>query len=94
MMQQPQQASEIRSVRATLPEQTPREQSLYTVAQFAEIEPAFTEAALRCLIFNAEERHASSGIIQGNGMRESGALIRLGRKVLIQRAKFLEWVQQ
>ena len=81
------------AVSATFPEQTPRTQSLFTVAQFAEEEPAFTEAALRNLIFKADQRHASTGVIAGNGMIESGALVRIGRKVLIHRAKFLGWVQ-
>ena len=95
MTQRPQHTSEIRSaVHATRPEQTSREQSLYTVAQHAEVEPAFTESALRNLIFKADSRHASNGVIPGNGMIESGALVRIGRKVLIHRAKFLEWVQR
>ena len=81
-------------VGAITSEQKPRSQSLFTVAQFAEEEPAFTEAALRNLIFKAEVRHSSAGIIAGNGMIESGALVRIGRKVLIDRAKFLAWVQQ
>ena len=95
MPQQSQHTSDIRSaVRATLPEQAPREPALYTVAQFANVEPAFTEAALRCLIFKAEERHSSAGVIPSNGMIECGALVRIGRKVLIHRAKFLAWVQK
>lgn len=70
------------------------QQTLYTVEQFAKIEPAFTAAALRCLIFKADTRQSTKGIILGNGLIECGAVIRTGRKVMIHRAKFLEWVTQ
>ncbi len=75
-------------------EQTPREQSLYSVAQFAEVEPAFTTGALRNMVFKADVRHASNGVIPGNGLLACGAIVRIGRKVLIHRTKFLEWVQR
>ncbi len=72
---------------------TPPSAQLYTVAQFAERQPAFTEAALRALIFNAEPRHSTRGEISGNGLIECGALIRIGRKVLIDETQFLEWAR-
>ena len=95
-MTQPQQLrSETRSaVLATLPEPARREPALYTVHQFAEIEPAFTQAALRNLIFKAEPRQSSKGPIPGNGLIEYGAIIRTGRKVMIHRERFLAWVQK
>ena len=65
---------------------------LYTVEQFAQRQPGFTEAALRNLIFKADARHSSKGLIAGNGLIERGAIIRLGRKVLIDETKFLNWV--
>ena len=67
--------------------------TLYTVEQFANVEPVFTAAALRNLIFKAETRHSSKGEIPGNGLIECGAIIRCGRKVMIHRERFLEWVQ-
>ena len=69
-------------------------QSLFTVNQFSDAEPAHTRAALRNLIFKARPRHTTKGTIPGNGLVESGAIVRLGRKVLIDREKFLNWVQQ
>lgn len=72
----------------------PPQPTLYTVEQFAKTEPAFTPAALRNLIFKAEPRHSSKGIIPGNGLIECGGIVRRGRKVMIQRASFLAWVQQ
>jgi hypothetical protein len=54
-----------------------------TVAQFAEKQPAFTGASLRALIFNENS----------NGLAKSGAVIRIGRKVLINEELFFGWVQ-
>ncbi len=69
-------------------------QIYFTVKQFANAEPAFTEASLRGLIFKANSRNASLGNIKGNGLIETGALIRIGRKVLIHRSCFLRWLQR
>ncbi|MEO8003326.1 MAG: hypothetical protein ABI771_00330 [Betaproteobacteria bacterium] len=80
-------------IRAPFPETSPR-QTFYTVEQFATAEPAFTAAALRNLIFKAEARHSSKGEIPGNGLIESGSVVRRGRKVMIHRERFLEWVQK
>jgi hypothetical protein len=94
MTQQTQKATAIAAaVSSTLPN-APPQPTLYTVEQFPTVEPSFTPAALRNLIFKAQPRHSSRGVIDGNGLLESGAIIRIGRKVLINRAKFLEWVQQ
>lgn len=81
------------AIRAAYPDLPPR-QVFYTVAQFAEAEPAFTQAALRNLIFKAEPRHSSKGVIPGNGLIECGAIVRRGRKVMIHRERFLAWVQK
>ncbi len=80
------------AIHAAYPE-IPPHQTLYTVEQFAKVEPAFTPAALRNLIFKAEPRHSSKGEIPGNGLIECGAIIRCGRKVTIHRQRFLKWVQ-
>ena len=81
------------AIRAAYPEVIQR-QTLYTVEQLAATEPAFTAAALRNLIFKAEPRHSSKGKILGNGLSECGAIVRSGRKVMIHRERFLEWVQK
>lgn len=67
--------------------ETPR---FLTVKQFAETHRAFTQASLRSLIFAAQSRKSSQGVIPGNGM--GAAVVRIGRKVLINEAKFFEWV--
>ncbi len=54
-----------------------------TVNQFIEEYPAFTTGGIRSLIFNE----------QSNGLSQSGAIVRIGRKVLIDEAKFFGWVQ-
>jgi hypothetical protein len=71
-----------------------RSMKLHTVAQFTVAHPAFSEAALRYLIFKAERRHSSNGEIPGNGLIEAGAIIRIGRKVLIDEDRFFDWVRQ
>lgn len=64
-----------------------------TVRQFNQRNPAFSESALRNLIFKADERQGANGPIPANGLIEAGALIRIGRKVLIDEARFFEWVE-
>ncbi len=56
---------------------------LSTVHQFCEHHPVFTEGGLRYYIFNAET----------NGLQKSGAIVRLGRRVLINEDKFFNWVE-
>ncbi|PLX76124.1 MAG: hypothetical protein C0607_06055 [Azoarcus sp.] len=64
-----------------------------TVRQVAQAYPAFTEAALRDLIFKAADRFNSRGDrIPGNGLAEAGAIIRIGRKVLIDFDAFESWL--
>ncbi|MDN0074019.1 hypothetical protein QU481_03835 [Crenobacter sp. SG2303] len=67
---------------------------LKTVNQFSEAHPAFTPAALRGLIFKANPRITHEGEVQGNGLIEAGAIVRLGRRILIDEAKFFNWVEQ
>lgn len=69
---------------------------LLTVAQMAELPEyrhAFPVSSLRHLIFQAEDRKDSKGgTICGNGLAEAGAIIRLGRKVLIDVDRFDRWL--
>jgi len=55
---------------------------LSTVRQFSEHHPAFTQGALRNLIFNART----------NGL--GVALVRIGRRVLIDEAAFFTWIDR
>jgi hypothetical protein len=54
-----------------------------TVNQFADKHPAFTKGGLRALIFNGNT----------NNLAKSGAVVRIGRKVLIDETKFFNWVE-
>lgn len=54
---------------------------LFSVRQFSEKHPAFTESALRALIDKARERNSSRGVVPGNGL--APAILRIGRRVLI-----------
>lgn len=58
-------------------------QSKYTVKQYAAKEPAFTESSLRAIIFNEHK----------NGLANFKAVVRVGRKVLIDHANFQEWIE-
>lgn len=52
-----------------------------------------TAGALRHHIFQSDDRLASDGnVIKGNGLKQSGAIIRLGRKILIDITAFDLWV--
>lgn len=68
--------------------------TFFTVGQFPKVEPAFTESSLRNAIFKAGPRMTSRGEIPGNGLLEAGAIVRIGRKVLIHREKFLAHVER
>lgn len=65
-----------------------------TVTQFCNDNPAFSQSAMRGLIFKAEQRITHEGTKPGNGLIEAGAIIRIGRRVLIDEAKFFAWVRQ
>lgn len=56
--------------------------TLSTVKQFHERHPAFPEGGLRHRIFHAES----------NGLAESGAIVRNGRRVLIDEERFFDWL--
>ncbi len=57
--------------------------TLSTVNQFTTKQPAFTLGGMRSLIFNENT----------NGLAKSGAIVRIGRKVLIDDAKFFAWIE-
>jgi hypothetical protein len=57
--------------------------TLSTVNQFTAKHPAFTLGGLRSLIFNETT----------NNLKSSGAVVRIGRKVLIDDAKFFAWIE-
>jgi len=74
-------------------ESVPRD--LFSVAQFSERRPAWTQAALRNFILNSEDRINSRGErIPGNGLAEAGAIVRVGRRVLIDEGAFFRWIAE
>jgi hypothetical protein len=72
-------------------ESAPRD--LLSVAQFSEKFPAFSQAAIRNLILNSADRLNSRGErVAGNGLAESGAVLRLGRKILLSESRVFAWI--
>lgn len=78
----------------SLPTKQPTDHVLLSIRQFSEKHPAFTLAGLRHLIFLSEERQCSKGKLPGNGLKESGAILRCGRKVMIDETRFFAWLDQ
>jgi len=64
---------------------------LLTVRQFSAAFPAFSEGALRSLIFLAEPKWTSRGSTPGNGF--APAIRRIGRRVYIDPQAFFECVE-
>jgi len=54
-----------------------------TVNQFCEKHKAFKVGGVRSQIFNEHQ----------NGLAKSGAIVRIGRKVLINEPKFFAWIE-
>jgi hypothetical protein len=61
---------------------SPHIRQLSTVNQLTEKYRFVTPGAIRCHIFNADS----------NGLEESGALVRIGRRVFIDEEKFFDWI--
>jgi hypothetical protein len=54
-----------------------------TVQQFIAKHTAFNTGGVRSIIFNEHQ----------NGLAKAGAIVRIGRKILIDEAKFFAWVE-
>ena len=54
-----------------------------TIKQFCERNPAFTQGGIRHNIFFEET----------NGLKESGAIVRNGGRILIHEIKFFAWIE-
>ncbi len=66
---------------------------LATVRQVSQAYPVFSASAIRDLIFKAEDRLTSRGdVIPGNGLAAAGAIVRVGRRVLIDLDAFEDWL--
>jgi len=78
------------AIKSAYPDLPPQPRMLLTVRQFSDKHQAFTQGSLRNLIFLAENRKTSKGVIKGNGL--DVALVRIGRKLLIDERKFFQWI--
>ncbi len=66
---------------------------LHTVAQFADRFNAWSQPSIRNLILNSADRISSRGErVSGNGLASSGAIVRVGRRVLIDEQAFFRWI--
>ena len=62
----------------------PNKRTLFTVSKFSEKHKVFlTEGGLRFQIFNAHN----------NGLASKGAIVRIGRRVLIDEERYFSWVE-
>lgn len=72
------------------------DQTLFTIRQLVCL-PEFsflTENAVRHYIFYSKERpSADGGMLPANGLAEAGALVRIGRKILISVPEFRNWIR-
>ncbi len=84
-----QDATVSQAFKSTYPD-VPQPPTLLTVRQFSDKHSAFPQGSLRNLIFLSENRKTSKGTIIGNGL--DIALVRIGKKLLIDEAKFFKWV--
>lgn len=55
-----------------------------TIQQLVEKHPCFTKGGMRYYLFNSKF----------NGLDDSQAIIRIGRKILIEEEKFFEWINK
>ena len=56
-------------------------QRLFTVNQLVDAEPALTRGGIRHILFH-----------RGQDLEQAGIVLRLGRKILIDRDKFIAWL--
>ena len=57
---------------------------ILTVSQLAQAIPALSEQSIRWQLFNREK----------NGLAESGAILKVGRRVLIDLPIYLAWMRE
>ncbi len=80
------------AIKAAYPELPSQSRTLLTVRQFSDKHPAFPQGSLRNFIFLAESRSTSKEKIKGNGL--DIALVRIGRKLLIDEDRFFQWIDE
>ena len=66
---------------------------LFTLKAFAQRHSSFlTLPALTNLVFKANQRHSSRGVVPGNGLNEAGAIVRVNGRVLIDEDRYFAWL--
>lgn len=63
--------------------QTENNPQLFTVRQFCEKQPAFTAGGIRSMLFYKMDE-----------AEKAGAVVRFGRRVLIDEPRFLAWIRE
>ena len=67
--------------------------TLRQLSRIPEYSAVFTEARLRTLVATAESRLGARGQpIPGNGLKEAGAIVRIGRRIYFDLLRFEAWV--
>lgn len=56
-------------------------QTLFSVSQLIEVEPALTKGGIRHVLFH-----------RGPDLEAQGIVLRMGRKILINRERFITWL--
>lgn len=69
-----------------------RTRALYSIKQFVERNPSWTESAIRAIRSKAKTRHSSLGVIQGNGF--GSAFLKIGNKVLVDEHEFFRIIRE
>jgi hypothetical protein len=81
-----------KAIQTAYPDLPSQIRTLSTVRQFSKKYPAFSQGSLRNLIHLSTDRYSSMGKIPGNGL--AIALIRIGRKLLIDEVRFFQWIEE
>ena len=72
----------------------PQPRVLLSVRQFSERNPVFSQASIRHLIYCSDERDRSKGKLPGNGLKEAGAILKCGRRIVLDEGRFFAWLDQ
>jgi len=72
-------------------DETHTSRGIYTLDIFGQRNPAFPPTVMRNLLWRSRDRHSSIGTIKGNGL--DVAVLRIGRRIYIDEAKFFLWLE-
>jgi hypothetical protein len=66
------------------------ERRILTLEAFGQRHTSFPPSVIRNLLWKAKDRYSSQGTIKGNGL--DVAIVRIGKRVYIDEAKFFQWL--